>query len=170
MSITVPDRVVTRVIPDKPAKLHIGGGHHNSAKAIGHANEEQTKQELLDDIMRYRGELADTIDQLHTRLNPKYHIDLLKDEFKTAGLDALGIFKGEGKPVDETRARNADKLVKGGSILGGLLALRTLRKAIKGHHLKNEIRKAIRKEEANEKFEIHGLVEESFEELPDVFE
>jgi hypothetical protein len=155
VSIPIPDPIVTRVIPDTESK--------RAGRRSTHANADQSQQEILDDIYRYRGQLADTLDQLHTRLSPKYHIDQLKDDFKTAGLDALGIVKGEGKPVDESRAKNADKLVKGGSILGGLLALRTLRKAIKGHHLKNEIRQAIRKEEAHEKFEIHGLIEESVE-------
>ena len=155
MSIPTPDPIVTTVLPDDESRRKL--------KREEHANATQSQRELLDDIYRYRGQLSDTLDELHTRLSPKYHLDLLKDEFKLAGKDALGIVKGEGKPVDESRAKHADSLVKGGSAVAGLLALRTLRKAIKSHRLHQSIRRAVRQEESHEKFEIHGLVEEAIE-------
>jgi len=156
VSIPTPDPIVTTVLPDTESK--------RAEKREAHLDASQSQQEILDDIYRYRGQLQDSIDQLHTRLSPKYHIDQLKDEFKLAGTDALAIVKGEGKPVDESRAKNAEALVKAGGGLASLIAFRTLRKFAKEQRLHREIRRAVRRGEAREKFEIHGLVEEGIDE------
>lgn len=155
MSIPTPDPLVTTVVPDIESK--------RLEKREKRSDASQSQQELLDDIYRYRGQLSDTIDQLHTRLSPKYHINELKESLHFAQTDALGILKGEGKPVDETRAKNAETLIKGGGAVASLLTLHTLRKALKAHGENRRIKRAVRRGEARERFEVHGLVEESID-------
>jgi len=156
VSIPTPDPIITVVEPDLESK--------RQEKREAKLDADQSQRELLEDIYRYRGQLSDTIDQLHTRLSPKWHIDQIKETLQLAGTDALAIVKGEGKPVDESRAKNAENIVKGGGAIASLLALRTLRKVAKAAHRSHEIKRAVRRGEAREKFEIHGLVEEGIEE------
>ena len=153
MSIPTPDPIVTTVVPDRESRRNL--------KREDKFDADQTQREILDDIYRYRGQLADTIDELHTRLDPKYHIEQIKEEAKLAGKDALGIIKGEGKPVDETRAKNAENLVKGGSAVAGFIGLRMIRKGMKSHQQNRKLKRALAKVESRERFEVSGLMEEA---------
>ena len=151
MSIPVPDPVVTVVEPDTESKRR--------ERREERLDSTQSQQELLDDIYRYRGQLADTIDELHTRLSPKYHIDQLKETWTQAGNDALSILKNEGSPADETRKKNAESIIKAGGAVAGLLSLHGLRKLMKRASLRRSMRQAVAKGAPNEKIELIGTVE-----------
>ena len=152
MSIPNPDPIVTVVEPDTEPKRR--GRREAKLDAT------QTQQELLDDINRYRGQLADNLDELHTRLSPKYHLDELKETWKQAGDDALSILKNEGTPADETRKKNAEALIKGGGVIAGLVTLHGLRKGLKHLSLRHTMRRAVTTGAPHERIELEGLVEE----------
>lgn len=158
-----PARVVAEV-PARPAKpeivikpKHHGGGHHGGRKSV--IATVGTERALLDDIQRYRGALVGTIDELHTRLSPKYQIDQLKSTWTQAGTDALSILKNEGSPVDETRKKKAEAILKGGGALGGLFALNTLRKLAKRAKSNHRMRKAVEKGMPDEHLKLIGVIE-----------
>lgn len=102
------------LVPAKPAKPgeFFDDKHHHKRGVAGHHGGRKaqvatvaTERALLDDVARYRSALVGTIDELHTRLSPKYQIDQLKGTWTQAGVDALSILKNDGAPVDETRKR-----------------------------------------------------------------
>ena len=152
MSIPNPDPIVTVVEPDTEPKRR--------EKRDERLDATQTQQELLDDINRYRGQLADTIDELHTRLSPKYHLDQLKETWSQAGNDALKILKNEGSPADETRKKNAESIIKGGSAILGLAALHGFRKLIRRAGMRHSMRLAVTRGAPDERIELLGTVEE----------
>jgi hypothetical protein len=152
VTIPTPDPIVTVVEPDRDSR--------RVERRENRIDADQSQQELLDQINQYRGKLADTIDELHTRLSPKWHLDQLKEEVTTAGKDALAIVKGDGKPVDETRAKNADNLIKGASALAGLWTLSALRRGIKSHRTNRKLKRTMQKIEDHERFKVTGVVEE----------
>ncbi|MCL1801934.1 MAG: hypothetical protein FWG25_11340 [Promicromonosporaceae bacterium] len=163
MSIPVPDPVITVVEPDTDRR--------RAEKREERLDATQTQQELLDDIYRYRGQLADNIDELHTRISPKYHIDQLKETWTQAGNDALSILKNEGSPADETRKKNAESIIKGGSAVAGLITLHGLRKLLKRASLRRSMRQAVAKGAPNEKIELIGTLEAvETDETPEVIE
>ena len=151
MSIPVPDPVITVVEPDTERR--------RLEKREKSLDSTQTQQELLDDIYRYRGQLADNIDELHTRISPKYHIDQLKETWTLAGNDALSILKNEGSPADETRKKNAESIIKGGGAIAGLLTLHGLRKLMRRASLNRSMRVAVSRGAPSEKIELIGTVE-----------
>jgi sensor c-di-GMP phosphodiesterase-like protein len=153
VSIPTSDPIVTVVTPDNvPARIE---------KRTAKLNEAETEQALLDDIYRYRGRLADSIDELHTRLSPKYQIGQLKETVSQAGNDVLGILKNQGAPVDETRKKHAEGILKGGGVVGGLMALHTLRKLLKWGSTRHNMKEAVAKGMPDQKIELLGVLEET---------
>lgn len=148
------------LVPAKPEydltrkhKEHQRGGHKNDLAVVA------TERALLDDVERYRTALVGTIDELHTRLSPKYQLDQLKSTWVQAGTDALGILKNEGSPVDETRKKKAETILKAGGGIVGLLGLHGLRKLIKRARLNRSVRHAVTKGIPQEHVELVGVVE-----------
>jgi hypothetical protein len=140
--------------PDKHDKKHHGRGGRAGVKATV-----ATERALLDDVARYRSALVATIDELHTRLSPKYQVDQLKSSLAQAGTDALSILKNEGGPVDETRKKKAETILKGGGALAGLVGLHSLRKLAKRAKLRRNMRRAISKGMPQEHVELVGVIE-----------
>jgi len=148
--------------PAKPVEFFDDKHHHRKEHLKGHKAEVAvvaTEQDLLDDIARYRGQLVNTIDELHTRLSPKYQIDQLKSNLALAGTDALSILKNEGSPVDETRKKRAESILKAGGAISGLMALHGLRKLAAKARTRHSVRKAVSKGLPKEHLEIVGVVE-----------
>ena len=156
--VTEPARVPA--VPAKPGEV-IGGKHHHG-RPHGHKAEiatVATERDLLDDVARHRAALVGTIDELHTRLSPKYQIDQLKSTWTQAGTDALAILKNEGSPVDETRKKKAEGIIKAGGALSGLVALGSLRKVCKRAKIRRTVRKAVNQGMPKEHLDIVGVVE-----------
>jgi len=151
-------------VPARPAKPgeffddkhHHKSGHHGHRGTVATVASERA---LLDDVARYRSALVGTIDELHTRLSPKYQVDQLKSTWMQAGTDALSILKNEGGPVDETRKKKAETILKAGGALSGLIGLRVLRKLAKNAKERRTVRKAVAKGLPAEHVELVGVVE-----------
>ncbi|MCF4119634.1 DUF3618 domain-containing protein [Antribacter sp. KLBMP9083] len=100
------------------------GGPNGSSKTLPPRTPVDRKQ-LEADVVRTRTELAATIDELTTRLSPRYQASHLVRSTKQAAEDAgsmvAGIFTRQKNPApDERRVRNVKILV--GATLG-LVAL-----------------------------------------------
>jgi len=152
--------------PAKPGEFFDDKHHHKRGGVAGHRGGHKaqvatvaTERALLDDVARYRSALVGTIDELHTRLSPKYQIDQLKGTWTQAGADALSILKNDGAPVDETRKKKAETILKAGGALAGLLGLHGLRKACKAAKTRRSVRKAVAKGLPREHVELMGVVE-----------
>jgi hypothetical protein len=149
---TVADPLVTAVVADDQPAIH-KGKHSKSS------NVEQTKLALVSDIERHRARLAVNVDELHTRLSPKYQAGQLKHTLTQAGTDAISILKSQGAPVDETRKKNAEIVMKAGGALGGLVGLHLLRKAAKRARLRRTVKHAVETATPDETIELVGVVE-----------
>lgn len=83
-----------------------------------------TPAELSAEVLRARAELAATIDELSTRLHPKYVAAEAASATKLAAADAGTFIIGGGLPDDAPRrARNAKILL---GVAAGVLALTVL--------------------------------------------
>ena len=162
--VTSGARVPAR--PAKPGEFFDDKHHHRKGAVATHTHGHKgqvatvaSERALLDDVARHRAALVGTIDELHTRLSPKYQIDQLKSTWTQAGTDALSILKNEGGPVDEERKKKAEAILKGGGALAGLVGLHSLRKLCKKAKTARTVRKAVAKGMPPEHVELVGLVE-----------
>jgi len=90
---------------------------------------EPTQAELEAEIVRTRSELASTIDELTTRLDPRTQAANVANQTKQAAADTGSFFTGGGLPEhDPTRARNVKILVGGAVTTIALVAAMILRR------------------------------------------
>lgn len=90
---------------------------------------EPTQAELEAEISRTRSELASTIDELTTRLDPRVQAVNVANQTKQAAADTGAFFTGGGLPEhDPARARNVKILIAGAAATVALVAAAILRR------------------------------------------
>lgn len=125
--------------PSGPEESLPAGAHHGPGNGTSRALPARSKvsrAELEADVLRTRAELGATLDELTTRLTPRYQAAHLAQSTRVATSDAgtmvAGLLRGRTNAVpDGRRARNA-KILAGmavGLVLGTAVVVVALRRA-----------------------------------------
>ncbi|MGO1316425.1 MAG: DUF3618 domain-containing protein [Cellulomonadaceae bacterium] len=91
---------------------------------------ERSVAEIQVEIAATRAELADSIDTLTARLDPRYVATQAGQSARQAAQDAAGVLTGKGLPEDSPRrARNVKVLLGVAGAAAALVALAIVRRA-----------------------------------------